>query len=177
VHRTAVLASQTVVKQTSSLSDDVGVGSATSKLKPCSVIGTPPVRGPFEIVIEVSTGLSYENVLNLVPTTAAIVIAAVPRSPRFLPKLVPAALGKHVTDVSDTQAWLSQYDEPSRTVGEVLEFPKFTPLKVTLRPADVAILYSTINETTGASYVRSDFPVPVSSETVTIANNAFVSPL
>ena len=63
------------------------------------------------------------------------------------------ACEKHTTDVVDAHADVPQLVVPIVAVGVTAPAPKFTPLTVTLYPADVAALASATKLTTGAAPV------------------------
>jgi hypothetical protein len=127
---------------------------------------TPSLVALFGVFKFVMTGASKVRDCIRVPTEAETVTFSETLGPPPSCISVP-----HRTVVVDNQELEPHACDLRRIVGEVLLYPKFRPVIVTDEPPEATIFGTSSYETTGASKLKIEPPVPTSEATVRIGRS------
>jgi len=130
MHTTALVEVHAVVVQSDEPTETVGVASTPAKLKPPTVMVTPPQTGVLYGAVCEATGASKVNLLRKVPVTAATVID----TGRAARPSKDETGGRQRSEVAATYAVDWQSVDPIWTDGVPSTTPKFMPTTVRLRP-------------------------------------------
>jgi hypothetical protein len=151
----------------SSAVDALGLVSLTPKFTPDRVTVCPiEPGGPLYVLVYVSTGASYENIVNAVPIREAPLASVVACSDSEIALPVPAD-GRMLTTVFDVHDEVSANVAPMIAEGVVSSMAKLSPATLIRAPVLIGRLAGcTMLVTAAASYVKCMAAVPTEPATV-----------